>query len=153
MTITSTDTELAVDAMTPDELLRGLEGLAPPEQTSRADLVMELGAIIDLMTSAHRAQKENRVPDTAFVLGLGREYMERVIAAMRNAQAELLGRDGMPHRGPSWEAMRRDAIARGDAYARLEILIGTDTSKMNREELEAHRAAIRRAVADKGLGA
>ncbi len=49
--------------------------------------------------------------------------------------------------------MKRDAIARGDAYARLELLIATDTSKMNRDELEAHRAAIRQAVADKGLGA
>ena len=55
--------------------------------------------------------------------------------------------------GPSREDMKRDAIARGDAYARLVLLIATDTSKMNRDELEAHRAAIRQAVADKGLGA
>lgn len=152
-TITSTDTKAAVDAMSSAELLAGLEGLAPPEEARRADIVMELGAILDLMTSAHKAQKENRAPDTAFVLGLGREYMERVIAAMRAAQAELLGRDGASRRGPSREEMKRDALDRGDAYARLELLIATDTSKMSFDELDAHRASIRQAVADKGLGA
>ena len=97
MTITSTDTELAVDAMSSAELLAGLEGLAPPEE---------------------RFESGSRM---------------------------------MP--GASREEMKRDAIDRGDAYARLEVLIATDTTKMNRDELEAHRAAIRQAVADKGLGA
>ncbi|WPZ13619.1 hypothetical protein T8J41_15915 [Nitratireductor rhodophyticola] len=52
-----------------------------------------------------------------------------------------------------YAAKKKEAQARGDAHQRLEKLMATDTSKMNRREMQEHQTRIAQAVADKALGA
>jgi len=115
----------------------------------RMEVIAELGTIIDRMKAAHKMQSDNDVPDTAFVAGLGRPYMEKLIEVMSAAQMALF-------EGPSRtsrEDMKEAALSRGDAHSRLQKLIETDTSGFSPEQLDEHRRAIRVALSDKGLGA
>jgi len=115
----------------------------------RIEIITELGALIDKMTAAHRIQTENGVSDNAFVVGLGKPYMEKIINVMSAAQNALF--EGPPR--TAREDKKQDAMGRGDAHSRLQKLIETDTSGFNPEQLDEHRRAIRVALSDKALGA
>jgi len=60
------------------------------EANSRERIIADLGTLVDRMSSAYEIQCRNNVPDTAFVLGLGKKYMEDALSAMRGAQAIIL---------------------------------------------------------------
>jgi len=50
----------------------------------------DLGAIIDRMGAGYEAQCANGCVPEGFLLGMGKDYMEDTLSAMRAAQEELL---------------------------------------------------------------
>ena len=48
---------------------------------------------------------------------------------------------------------KAEGLARGDASARLEKLLATETAEMTRDQLQDHREAINLTIGDKAAGA